>query len=134
MIDEKDPHLGRSDEDSNAPGERTALAEDRTILANERMFAAWMRTSLACIAIGVGFHALFSRVDPDWLPRGIATAFVLLGMLVIVLAERRATAVIGKVDAHVVRTARRMNLRLFTVIVCLGATGLLAAVWLMKPN
>ena len=82
----------------------------------------------------MGFHALFSRVDPDWLPRAIATAFLLLGMLVIVLAERRAAAVIGELDALVIKTARRMNLRLFTVIVCLGAAALLPAVWLMKPD
>ena len=43
---------------------RTNLAEDRTILANERTFAGWMRTSLAAIAIGVGFNALFARLEP----------------------------------------------------------------------
>jgi putative membrane protein len=31
---------------------RDDLAEDRTILANERTFGSWMRTSLGCVAIG----------------------------------------------------------------------------------
>jgi putative membrane protein len=110
---------------------RTELAEDRTVLANERTFAGWMRTSLACIAIGVGFHALFGKVEPAWLPRAIATAFLILAVLVIILAERRATAVIERLNSHVVTTARRMNLRLFAAIVSLGASVFALAIWLL---
>jgi putative membrane protein len=110
---------------------RTELAEDRTVLANERTFAGWMRTSLACIAIGVGFHALFGKVEPAWLPRLIASAFLVLAMLVIILAERRAAAVIERLESHVVTTARRMNLRLFTAIVSLGAGVFALAIWLL---
>jgi putative membrane protein len=110
---------------------RTELAEDRTILANERTFAGWMRTSLACIAIGVGFHALFSKLEPSWIPRMIATAFLLLAVLVIILAERRAAAVVDRLNPHVVQTARRMNLRLFAAIVTLGAVAFTLAIWLL---
>src|SRR5687767_1548938 len=39
-------------DDPEAEPSRTDLAEDRTILANERTFAGWMRTALACVAIG----------------------------------------------------------------------------------
>jgi putative membrane protein len=113
---------------------RTELAEDRTVLANERTFAGWMRTSLACIAIGVGFHALFGKVEPAWLPRAIATAFLVLAVLVIILAERRATAVIERLNSHVVTTARRMNLRLFTAIVSLGAVVFALAIWLLPAT
>ena len=111
---------------------RTALAEDRTILANERTFAGWMRTSLGCIAIGIGFHALFNRMDPGWLPRAIATAFLLLAIVLVVLAERRAAAVMERLSAHVVRTARPMNLRAFTAVIALGAASLIAAIWLVE--
>jgi putative membrane protein len=111
---------------------RTDLAEDRTILANERTFAGWMRTSLASVAIGVGFHALFPRMEPPWVPRLIATAFLLLAILVIVSAERRAAAVMDRLSAHVVVTARAMNLRIFATAVTLGASGLIAAIWLVR--
>ena len=120
-----------SDADQDSADTRTHLAEDRTILANERTFAGWMRTSLACIAIGVGFHALFGKVEPDWLPRLIATSFLLLAVLVIVLAERRAAAVIDRLDAHMVTSARRMNLRLFAATVSLGAAVSAGAIWLL---
>lgn len=118
----------------NASQDRTDLAEDRTILANERTFAGWMRSSLACIAIGVGFHALFNKVEPAWLPRLIATAFLALGVMVIVLAERRATGVMSRLNPHTIKAAKRMNLRLFVATVSLGAVGLVIAVWTMRPG
>ena len=108
---------------------RTDLAEDRTILANERTFAGWMRTSLACVAIGVGFHALFPRMQPPWIPRAIATAFLLLAIVVILLAERRATAVMRRLSPHRVTGARRVNLRLFAGAISLAAVALITAMW-----
>src|SRR5688500_4008837 len=99
---ERNRYHGMSDAQLDRSELRTELAEDRTVLANERTFAGWMRTSLACIAIGVGFHALFGKVEPSWLPRLIASAFLVLAVLVIVLAERRATAVNKRLNSHVV--------------------------------
>ena len=110
---------------------RTDLAEDRTILANERTFAGWARTSLGCIALGVGFHALFNAMQPAWAPRLIATAFLLLAALIIWLAERRACAVTERLHAHVVVTARRVNLRIIAVCISLGAAALAVAIWFL---
>jgi putative membrane protein len=62
--------------------DRTDLAEDRTILANERTFAGWMRTGFAAVGVGLGFQALFNKMEPDWVPKGIATAFLLIAMIV----------------------------------------------------
>ena len=61
---------------------RTDLAEDRTILASERTFASWLRTGLASIGIALGFHALFGRMQPIWLPRAIATAFLAIAIMI----------------------------------------------------
>ena len=110
---------------------RTKLAEDRTILANERTFASWMRTSLACVAIGVGFQALFQKMEPSWVPRAIATAFLLMAIIVIALAARRGSAVVRRLNAHVVATAKSMNLQLFAVVISVAALALIAAIWLL---
>jgi putative membrane protein len=59
-------------------------------MANERTFAGWMRTGLAAVAVGLGFQALFEKMQPAWVPKAIATAFLLMGILVFVLAERNA--------------------------------------------
>lgn len=122
---------GKSFDDEEPTEQRTDLAEDRTILANERTFAGWMRTSMACNAIGVGFHALFSKVEPAWVPKSIATGFLLLGILVIFTAVRRARSVMARLDTHRVKTAKTMNLRLFAIIISAGAAVFVFAIWFL---
>jgi putative membrane protein len=109
---------------------RTELAEDRTILANERTFAGWMRTSLGSIAIGMGFFALFAKLQPFWMPRAIATGFLLLSIAIILLAERRAALVLRRLNPHVVITSRPLNLRLFSGVIIAASLTLIAAIWL----
>jgi putative membrane protein len=111
---------------------RSELAEDRTILANERTFGSWMRTSLGCVAIGVGFQGLFSAMQPPWVPRAIATAFLVLAVLVIVLAERRAAAVLQRLSAHAIITAKVIYLRLFAILISAGAVALAVAIWTVE--
>lgn len=122
-----------SNKDEDNPSQ-TELAEDRTILANERTFASWIRTGLGCIAIGVGFHALFNRVEPSWLPRLIATGFLALAAVIVWLAARRAASVTRKLSPHVVRTAQKVNLNVIASAVSLGALTLAVAIWLLRVN
>ena len=82
--------------------ERTDLAQDRTILANERTFAGWMRTGFAAVGIGLGFQVLFQAMQPAWVPKGIATAFLLAGAYMILVAEQRAAAVMERFDRSLV--------------------------------
>lgn len=110
---------------------RTDLAEDRTLLASERTFAAWTRTSIGCIAIGVGFHALFAKMHPPWVPRAIASLFLLMGAVIVWLATRRAGAVMRRLNPHVVVSARKMNLQLIASAVSIGALALALAIWLL---
>ena len=117
--------------DHPAAHDRTDLAEDRTILANERTFAGWMRTSLACVAIGAGFHALLPAMEPAWVPQGIATAFLILAIAIMISAQRRASAVVERLSAHVVVTAKPINLKLFALAIEIGSTALIAAIWLI---
>ena len=70
--------------------ERTDYAEDRTVLANERTFAGWLRTGLAAMGVGVGFNALFGRLEPDWVPKAIATLLLAIAIVIFFAAERRA--------------------------------------------
>lgn len=109
---------------------RTELAEDRTILASERTFAGWMRTALGSVAIGVGFHAVFGEMQPSWAPRAIATGFLVLAMVIVILAERRAAAVLKRLNSHVVLTSRPINLRLYVAAIVAGASMMIAAMWL----
>jgi putative membrane protein len=111
---------------------RNELAEGRTILASERTFGSWMRTSLGCVAICVAFQGLFSAMQPPWVPRLIATGFLGLAVLVIVLAERRSAAVLQRLSAHAVITAKVIYLRLFAVLISVGAIALAVAIWTVE--
>lgn len=112
--------------------DRTELAEDRTLLANERTFAGWMRTGLSSVGIGLGFHALFNRMEPGWVPRAIATTFMLVGAFVFLAAQRRASKVTGRLDAHKVTAFSPVNLKLITWAMILTTVMLIASLWLLR--
>jgi putative membrane protein len=108
---------------------RTDLAEDRTILANERTYAGWMRTAFAAIGVGLGFRALFTEMQPPWLPRAIATLFLLIGIALFVAAERRAAWVVEHLHVHAVETVRVRNMRVVTAVMVLATLALVVAIW-----
>jgi putative membrane protein len=122
-----------ADEERGEQGEtRIDLAEDRTLLANERTYAGWMRTGLAAVGIGVGFNALFQQMEPAWVPRAIASAFMLLGIAVAVAAERRACAVQDRLSPHVVVSAKAMKLKLITWTMAAATLALIGAIWFVR--
>ena len=112
--------------------DRTDLAEDRTVLANERTFAGWMRTGMSAVGIALGFHALFNRMDPAWVPRSISTAFMLTAIFVFWSAERRAAAVSRRLQTHKIVEMRSINLKLMSIIMILAAVALIVAIWLLR--
>jgi putative membrane protein len=113
-----------------AARKRTDWAEDRTVLANERTFGSWFRTGFAAIAIGLGFHALFGRIQPFWVPRAVATAFLVIAVIVFIAAERRACVVISRLHTHQVETVSIGVLRLITIVAVLATLALAIAMWL----
>ena len=125
-----------ADEDQEAQDRlarvRTDFSEDRTVLANERTFAGWLRTGYAAIGIGLAFNALFSRVDPPWIPKLIATVFLLIAVIILVAAERRASAVFSRLDTHRVKSVKISSVRAVTIANVLATVALIAAIWLLS--
>ena len=121
-----------ADEKEKLAEDRTDLAEDRTILANERTFAGWMRTGFAAVAVGLGFQALFAQMEPTWIPKAIATAFMLIGAAIFVAAERRACSILARLQPHQVETVRVRYLRMITAATLLAIAALIGALWLVK--
>ena len=111
--------------------DRNDLAEDRTVLANERTFAGWMRTAIAAVGMGVAFHALFDQMEPRWAPRAIASAFVISGLIIIFLAERKSRRVLNRLNAHSVEPVGGLNLALVGGMIAAGSVTLLAGIWLL---
>ena len=116
---------------TSAARKRTEWAEDRTVLANERTFGSWMRTGFAGIGIGLAFHALFGRIQPLWLPRAIATAFLAIAIIIFIAADRRACIVIRRLHTHEVETVKIGVVRLITTVTVGATLALIAAIWLL---
>jgi putative membrane protein len=56
---------------------RILYAADRTVLAAERTYAAWVRTGLTSLIAGVGAKASLGNVLPEWVILFTATLLVL---------------------------------------------------------
>ncbi|MGA9582667.1 MAG: DUF202 domain-containing protein [Allosphingosinicella sp.] len=111
---------------------RTDLAEDRTALANERTYAGWMRTGFASVGVALGFHALFQKMEPAWMPRSIATVFLVIGALIFLGASRRAASVMERLSTHEVKTVRLRNLRILTAAILVAIGALIVAIWTLR--
>ena len=121
-IDEKGPK-------EKAAEARTDLAEDRNIMAMERTFAGWLRTAFAAIGIGLGFRAVFGDMEPLWLPKAIATMFILAGAWLAWNAQHRTCETMERLDAHKFDAISRPNFRLLAYAVILGALVLAGGIW-----
>ena len=119
------PHADESAES------RLDFAEDRTVLAHERSFASWVRTGLAAIGIGLGFRALFHTLEPDWVPKAIASSFMLVAIIIFVLATRRAMAVRQRLEPHRASALQPVRLRVLATALVITTSALLAAIWLL---
>lgn len=109
--------------------DRTHFAEDRTMLAHERSFAGWVRTGMASVGIALGFTALFKEIAPVWVPKAIATAFLLIAVLIFWSAERRACGILARLEAHSVTTLKPVRIRLLTWALSLATLALTGAIW-----
>lgn len=110
---------------------RTDLAEERTVLANERTYAGWVRTGFAAIGVGLGFHALFDKIRPDWIPKAISTLFLLIAIFILFAAEIGSRRVKRKVHGAWMDELPPVNLTLVTAGSVFAAIILIAATWLL---
>ncbi len=128
----KDPSSNTlANERTDLAEDRTDWAEDRTIMANERTFAGWMRTGLAAVGIGLGFNALFGKLEPLWVPKGIATLFMIIGIFIFWVAQRNGCAVQDRLNSHHATPVKPDNLRIISGLMASGAMALIAAIWMM---
>ncbi len=65
------------------------LARDRTALASERTYAAWVRTALALLAGGLGIARFVDDAVPPMLVRTLSALLILLAIASFILAAWR---------------------------------------------
>jgi putative membrane protein len=125
---------GLAEDRTDLAKDRTDWAEDRTVMANERTFAGWMRTGLAAVGIGLGFNALFGKLEPAWAPKAIATLFIAIGVIIFWSAQAKATDVQDTLEAHQAAPLPSQNLRLIAALMAAGSIALAAGIWVMNAN
>lgn len=78
--------------------ERSDWAHERTRLAKERTFAAWLRTGLSSMAVGLALVKFLPSVEPRWLLRLIGLIFVGAGGTLFMLGYRTYHVTIKKLE------------------------------------
>lgn len=109
-------------------------AMDRTVLANERTYAAWVRTGLTALAAGVAIEKFMVDVIPGWGIRSIAVILICFSALSFSLAAWRYTHLgikLADADVKAVPAAVTTGASLVLVVCALIA---LAGLWLVAPS
>ena len=91
-----------------------------------------MRTGLAAVGIGLGFNALFGKLEPFWLPRAIATIFILIGIFIFYVAQRNGCRVQNRLSSHDATPMRGMNLKMIAGFMAVGSISLAVGMWLIE--
>lgn len=83
------------------------LALDRTVLANERTYAAWIRTGLASLITGLGIARFMLEALPLWSVRVISALLILFSAAAFVIAAWRYDNLhvsVSHLDVHTIPT------------------------------
>lgn len=110
---------------------RTAWAEDRTVLANERTFAGWMRTGMACIALALGLKAVFKDTTYPLIAKGVAEIFVLAGVLIFWAAVINCRKARRRMQDHDVEAQSHRYMTLLASVLTLAAIATGVILWLL---
>ena len=107
----------------DTPHVRDLLAYDRTHLANERTFAAWLRTGVSLAAGGIAIaHLVPEPARDSWMALVLGAAFVLLGVGVIGYGARQFDRIACELGRD---SGRRSPARAVTVYGLTAVVGLL---------
>lgn len=114
--------------------ERTVYAEDRTALANERTYSAWLRTGLGSLAAGAAVERVLGGELPPWATKGAAVALIVAAIAAFWTAFWRYTHLGPRLREAKVR--RVPNWTALAMACALTASGLLvlAGVLLSAPS
>ncbi len=89
MADQKTPKSDIPVRAATTTTSAKSLADDRTVLANERTYAAWLRTGIAALVAGLAVEKLQGDLMPFWAVNGIAAALVTFSAVSFILGTWR---------------------------------------------
>ncbi|MEL7211355.1 MAG: DUF202 domain-containing protein [Pseudomonadota bacterium] len=117
---------------SRAPAEqRTDWAEDRTILANERTFASWMRTGMACVGVALGLKAVFGSTEHPLVAKAVAELFIFTAVIIFGSAARRSYLAQKRIDDHDTNAQSHIGMIVTAISLTIGAIAAGVILWLL---
>ncbi|WP_341862823.1 DUF202 domain-containing protein [Gymnodinialimonas sp. 57CJ19] len=111
--------------------ERTDWAEDRTIMANERTFAGWMRTGMASVALALGMKAVFGDFEPVWAAKATASIFIVLACYIFFTARQQSCATQTRMNDHAAEPKSNASMTITATILSIGAIFTGVILWLL---
>lgn len=110
---------------------RTAWAEDRTLLANERTFAGWMRTGMACIALALGLKAIFKDTDYPLIAKSVAEVFIVVAILIFWAAVTKCREAQKRMKDHDVEAQSHRRMTTLASVLTFGALATGVLLWFL---
>lgn len=122
--------------DTTTRGTRTAevrsdYTEDRTLLANERTYAAWVRTGLAALVAGIAFERFVPGTIPFWSVRVIAVILILYSAACFYLAFWRYRHLGAKFPHLKLLVISTPFIAMLTMLLILASFLALVGLWLV---
>ena len=108
---------------------KTSLALDRTILANERTYAAWIRTGMAALISGLGVERFMYEALPIWGTHTIAVILIASSSVAFFLAAWRYRHLHVDLKDTDVTMVPLAVVRAFSFFLSLCALIALVAIW-----
>lgn len=112
-------------------GTRTAWAEDRTLLANERTFASWMRTGMAAIALALGLKAVFKDTEHTLIAKGAAEIFIVVAIIIFWMAATKCRTAQKRMDSHDIEAQSYKRMKLLASLLTFAAIVTGGILWLL---
>jgi len=107
-------------------------ALDRTVLANERTYAAWIRTGIGALTAGLAVEKFMVDVIPFLGIRMISTTFIAFSVLAFLLAAwRHAQFKIAKTDKSVAQIPGTVVV-VVSILFAFCSILALAGLWIIK--
>ncbi|WP_099824024.1 YidH family protein [Oceaniglobus indicus] len=126
-----DTDLSQNPDSDELADTRTAWAEDRTVLANERTFAGWMRTGMACVALALGLKAVFKDTSYPLIAKGVAEIFIIAALLIFWSAVRNCRLARERMDDHDVSGHSPRHMIVLASVLSVGAVATGIILWLL---
>ena len=114
---------------NNTDSNRTKWAEDRTILANERTFSAWMGTGLGAVGIAIGLKAVFGATDPTWVAKVVASLFLAVAIGIYWMAQRQACKTLERLNENDAKAQPAHNFTRLATAMTIATLATSAVLW-----